>query len=256
MTPELPTTLEPFHTTLAAWRRDPAPSNAAALIHTVEGVRAVLELRLAEFEIIVRRPCGFFRNVPEHLSADDPRIGEVFANLEAIRRGWDAWLDGFHRFAPHASFPSSTAIEQSLSTHEYDELVKERFYVEQEGIELTNRTIQEIRDIGRKIDLIRDDPGVLRDPEEEIDAFERRRDALKKELEEIDPAKPIKLRIVEYLERLPDRMHALERAVDAISLDLTRSIGSLRLVATAVMTDTVSVERELATVTRTLDGTA
>lgn len=223
----LPTTVEPFLNAVGEWKVHDTPQSAITLVRELLALKTVLERRLDDFDVTVRRPCGFFRGVPEHLAADDSRTDEVFERIDLIKHGWSSWLAGFHRFAQRASFRAAPDVERYLDTTRYRELLRERHYVEQEGLELHNRTIEEIHDIEKKIVFLKDDPDSVRNAEEDIENFERRREILKKELEEQDPAKEVKKRIVEYLAHLPDAMRDLEAAVDGVHDEIIETIRSI-----------------------------
>lgn len=223
----LPTTIEPFLSTVSEWKVHDTPQTAKTLVRELIALKTVLERRLDDFDVTVRRPCGFFRGVPEHLAADDSRTDEVFERIELIKHGWVSWLAGFHRFAQRASIRAAADVDKYLDTTHYHELLRERHYVEQEGLELRNRTIEEIHDIEKKIGFLKDDPDSVRNAEEDIENFERRREILKKELEEQDPAKEAKRRIVDYLASLPDTMRELEAGVDAVHDQLIEAVRSI-----------------------------
>jgi len=248
-TKPLPTTVEPFLNAVSEWKVHNTPKNAVALVKALIDLKKVLEHRLTDFDVTVRRPCGFFRSMPEHLTADDPRIDEVFGKLVIIREGWHSWHAGFTRFAHGVSFRTASDIERALDTKHYSDLLKERHFVEQEGIELVNRTIQEIREVGKKIGFLKDDPGSVRNAEEEIENFERRREVLKKELEEHDPAKDVKRRIIEYFEKLPDTMRDLEAAVDGVHDTLIETIRSIDRILPVIDKATPRVSQTLNDIT-------
>lgn len=236
---EILTDIEPFLGAVTAWVGNArSPASSTVLRTRLEELRLVFTNRLTDFDTAVRRPCGLFRSVPEHLSVDDSRIDEVFANLVFIRHGWESWLNGFHRFALNVSLVHQQPLEAALSRHEYDALVHERDLVEREGTEFTNRVIQEMREIRKRIELIRVERATIRDADEQIDSFERRLEVLKHDIDEHDPARAIKLRIVEYFEHLPTQMHHLETAANGVHNELENAVSAIdRIIPNLQTTD-------------------
>lgn len=228
---ELLTDIEPFLTAVTVWvQSGRSPESSQLFRQRLEELRRVLTNRATDFDTTVRRPCGLFRNVPEHLTADDSRVDDVFNNIAIIRHAWESWFNGFRRFAQNASFAALSHLEEALNTHEHEDLIHERDLVEREGLEFMNRTIQEIREIHKKIELIRLDADSIRDADEQIESFERRQEVLKHDLDEHDPAKGVKQRIVEYFERLPSQMHRLESAANDIHREFEHAFAAIDLI--------------------------